>query len=106
MRVGDYLADFFAALIFAQRAFCAAAIFALPAALILPFLAGLAALEVGAAPPKIEVSSFSSLAIWSLILAALINWAEVNDDNELIVVSIKLLGPKSVNGKKCQHCKP
>lgn len=65
---------FFAALIFAQRAFCAATILARPAALIFPFLEGLAA--IGVAPPLLPnslASCFCKAAILSLRLAAFLN---------------------------------
>lgn len=61
---------FLAAFILAQRAFCAAAILARPAALILPFLFTGLVLATGAGAPRIADSSFSSLATFSLRLAA------------------------------------
>jgi hypothetical protein len=65
--------DFLAALILAQRAFCAAAIFARPAALILLFFFVALTVEVvaeGAGASRIAFSSFSRRAIFSLRLAA------------------------------------
>ncbi|MGH7952984.1 MAG: hypothetical protein ACREFE_13860 [Limisphaerales bacterium] len=49
---------FFAALIFAHRAFAAAAILALPAMLILRLFFGTATVTVFVGEPKIRISSF------------------------------------------------
>lgn len=68
---------FFAALILAQRACCAVLIFFLVAALIVRFLPGWAA---GDAEPRIEASSFSNRAIFSLRSAARLSCADVNDN--------------------------
>ena len=61
---------FFAALTFAQRAFAAAEIFALPAALILRLFFGATAAIGLAEAPKIWLNSFSSDWILSLMSAA------------------------------------
>jgi hypothetical protein len=67
---------FFAALILAQRAFCAAATLARPAALIPRFF--FADLAAGAGAPRMAASSFSKLAISSLMAAARFSCADVN----------------------------
>lgn len=79
----DYFDVFFAALILAHLAFWAAIIRAFPAALILRF-AGLAVALAEVELPSNAFSSFSSFAILSLMFAALVNCAEVNDDKVLI----------------------
>ena len=80
---GDY---FFAALIFAHRAFCAAATRARPAVLI-PRLFGFSA-GVEAEAPRIADNFLSSLVIFSLRLAARRSCAGVNDDNVLLIAGV------------------
>lgn len=80
--VGVFAAGFvdsLAPLTFAQRALCAAAILARPAALILPFFGFW--IDTGADVPKMEPSSMFNASIFSLRLAAWRSCAVVNDDN-------------------------
>lgn len=74
----------FAPLIFAHRAFWAAAILARPAALILLFFGALAV--TGAGAPRIEASSLFNASIFSLRSAAWRSWVVVNVDNWLFIV--------------------
>ncbi len=71
-------------LVLAQRALCAAAIFARPAALIVWRLTGLAV--TGVEPPTREASSRPSISIVSLISAARRNAVALMEDKSVVIV--------------------
>ena len=77
------LAAGLAFLILAHLALCAAATLALPASLIPRRLADFV---FESEEPASEASCLVKASIWSLMLAACLSWADVNDSSVLMVV--------------------